>query len=370
MASTRVLHVIAASGVGGAERMLARLTGASRAGAPEQTVVNLLRDASLESAVRASGASYHELGLTSAWRAPLALAPLVRIIRSETPDVVQSWLYYADLMSLAALELSGRRASTRLYWGIRCSKIDFSHYSSVLRRSVGLCARLSSRPDGIVANSHTGLSDHLELGYRPRRAAVIPNGFDTERLAPDASARARIRAELNVAPGERLVVHVARVDPIKDHASAIAVAASMPDVRFAFVGAGTEALKGHPNVLALGPRDDVPAIYAASDLFLSTSLSEGFSNVIGEAMCCGVPVVATGVGDARRIVGETGLIVAPRDAAAMAGAIRTLLNEAEAERARRSERARARIKENYSLDRAVAAFDALHRDGVWPAAES
>jgi glycosyltransferase involved in cell wall biosynthesis len=92
--------------------------------------------------------------------------------------------------------------------------------------------------------------------------------------------------------------------------------------------------------------------------------------VIGEAMSCGVPVVATAVGDARRIVGDTGLTVAPRDVAALTGAVRALLDETPAERAARAERARARINENYSLDRAVAAFDALHRHGAWPAGES
>jgi glycosyltransferase involved in cell wall biosynthesis len=353
MPQARVLHVIAASGIGGAERMLARLIGAPRSAPPDQIVVNLLRDETLKCSVRAAGVAYEELGLVSARQAPTGLFSLVRLIRRLSPDVVQSWLYYADLMALAALELSGRRSATRLYWGIRGAKFDFDQYSALLRRSVSLCARLSSRPDGIVANSQTGLDDHLALGYAPRRAAVIPNGFDVSRFAPDAAARERVRAELGM-------------DPIKDHTSALAVAAALPDVRFVFVGTDTQTLRGGENVLALGPRDDVISIYAASDLMLSTSLSEGFSNVIGEAMSCGVPVVATGVGDAKQIVGDTGCIVAPRDVAGMVAAIRGLLGESAEERARRSERARTRIIENYSLDRAVAAFDALHLRGVWP----
>ena len=173
-----------------------------------------------------------------------------------------------------------------------------------------------------MANSFAGRDVHRALGFAPRAFPVIPNGIDTQRFRPDASARARMRAHLALPDDKMVVIHVARVDPMKDHASLTAVAAALPDIQFVMAGSGTENIDAPPNLMALGYRRDMPDLYAAADLSLSTSIfGEGFPNVVAEAMACGVPVVATDVGDSRRIVGDTGVIVPPRDIAAMVTAI-------------------------------------------------
>jgi glycosyltransferase involved in cell wall biosynthesis len=121
------------------------------------------------------------------------------------------------------------------------------------------------------------------------------------------------------------------------------------------------------NVMTLGKRSDIAALYDAADLALSTSaFGEGFSNVIAEAMASGVPVVATDVGDARQIVGETGAIIPARDVGAMVAAISSLLAEPLEQQAERGAASRQRIERHFSLDRAVTAFDSLHRDGIAP----
>ena len=368
--TSRVLHVIAARGFGGAERMLSELVAARRSEPFDQVVVNLMQDATFADAVRGAGAEYFELGLHDVWQAPGTLLTLARLIRRLSPGAVQTWLYYADLMTLAALALSDRRATPRLYWGIRCSDINLELYGPLLRWAVRLCTRLSSRPDGVVANSFAGLAVHRRLGYAPRRAAVIPNGIDTARFRPDWQARQRMRAELAIQAEQRVVLHAARVDPMKDHDSALAAAAVLPDVTFILAGAGTQRLRVPQNVIALGVRNDMPAIYAASDLLLSSSaFGEGFPNAIAEAMACGVPAVVTDTGDSRRIVGETGLVVAPRDDAGMAQALRSMLDELGETRAARANAARERIDREFSLARAVATFDALHLRGVWPSTD-
>jgi glycosyltransferase involved in cell wall biosynthesis len=119
--------------------------------------------------------------------------------------------------------------------------------------------------------------------------------------------------------------------------------------------------------MTLGERNDVATLYSGADLALSTSaFGEGFSNVIAEAMASGVPVVATDVGDARKIVGETGAIAPPRDVPALVGAIRSLVSESPGQRTERGAASRQRIERNFSLDRVVATFDALHREGILP----
>jgi glycosyltransferase involved in cell wall biosynthesis len=364
-----VLHVIPGLHMGGAEHMLTALVTAKRKKPFSQTVVDLLSGGALADTMRGVGIPVYELNAQNPLAAMLALPRLARLIARLRPTAIQSWLYYGDLASLLALQMSGRRSATRLYWGIRSSDMDQSRYRLRLALAIKACARLSGQPDAVVANSFAGREVHRALGYRPHAFPVIPNGIDTQRFKPDPSARARMRTQLGIAQDKSVVIHVARVDPMKDHDSLIAVASGTPNVQFILVGAGTQNIKAPSNVTALGMRRDMPDLFAAADLAISTSaFGEGFSNVVAEAMACGIPVVATDVGDARRIVGETGTIVRTRDISAMISAIRDMVLEPEPLRHQRCASARKRIEDSYSLDRAVEAFDALHFHGTMPVA--
>jgi glycosyltransferase involved in cell wall biosynthesis len=360
--SPSVLHVIPGLRVGGAENMLAALVTAKRDNPFQQAVVNLLSGGVMAEPIRNAGIPIHDIGIvhpTAFWLAVLRLARLIRDLR---PTAIQSWLYYGDFISYWALRLSGRRSSTRLYWGIRCSDM-YQSSSWPLRLTIRACAHWSAAPDAVVANSYAGRDLHRKLGYRPRVFLVIPNGFDVERFHPDPAGRAKIRAELGIADAAPVVIHTGRVDPMKDHTSLMEVAARLPKLKFVFVGPGTRDLSAPPNVMTLGLRRDMPSLYAAADFAISTSVSEGFPNFIAEAMACGVPVVATDVGDSRLIVGDTGTIVPARDVTAMAAALSELSMEPIAQHQRRCIMARESIERNFSLDKAVAAFDALHLHG-------
>ncbi len=201
----------------------------------------------------------------------------------------------------------------------------------------------------------------MRLGYRPRRGKVIANGIDVERFKPDTIDRAAVRRELGI-PGDAVVAaHVARVDPMKDHRSFLTAMSELPQLRALLVGNDTQDLPRMPNVLALGPRADLPQILAAADLVVSSSaFGEGFSNALGEGMACGLPAVATDVGDAALIVGDAGLIVPPGDPKALAAAIRQLVAEGAAVRAERANRARIRAVRMFGMQEAVARFAELY----------
>ncbi len=358
------MHVIPGLHMGGAESMLASLVSAKRSRPISQVVVNILAGGALAKPIRESGISIRELGARNILAFPLAVARLALLIRKLKPAAIQSWLYYGDLTALLALWISGRRRFTRLYWGIRCSTMDQTQYRATLKWTIAACARLSRSPDAVIANSFAGREAHQKLGYSPRVFAVIPNGINSNRFHPDSAARARIRDELNLPPDTRMVIHVARVDPMKDHATLIEAMTRLPQYTFLLAGLGTDALSLPRNGIGLGVRSDTPALFAASDIALSTSaFGEGFPNVLAEAMACGVPAVATDVGDSKRILGETGIVVAPHDVNAIVEAIRRLLDEPAAAR---QQICRDRIVTLFSLDKAVAEFDALHLDAKTP----
>ena len=223
------------------------------------------------------------------------------------------------------------------------------------------CTLLSRWPDLVTANSVAGLEFHLALGYRPRRAEVVANGIDVDEFRPDSAMRHTVRLELGIPESAIVLAHVARVDPMKDHATFLAAMAQVPDVSALLVGAGTENLAAARNVVRLGRRQDVARLFAAADFVVSSSrFGEGFSNVLGEGMACGLPAIATDVGDARLIAGDTGLVVPTQDPDALAAAIRSLAGESAVGRAERGRRARARIAEHFALAGAVRRHTALY----------
>ena len=363
MRPRHILHVITDLYLGGAETMLARLVEAQPGLAERTTVVSLLPAGFYAERLRAAGATLVELDFRNVARIPAGLARLRRIIADEKPDIIQGWMYHGDLAALLGLSLAGRRRTTLLAWNIRCSSLDFSRYSRLLRLVVRACAALSSTPDLVIANSAAGMESHRALGYRPVRSEIVPNGLEVDRYKPDAAARAHIRRELGIADDAVVLAHVARVDPMKDHAGFLRAMALLPDVQALLVGAGTEKLAAARNVHRLGRRADVPRLLAAADIVVSSSaFGEGFSNAIAEGMACGLTPVATDVGDARIIIGDTGLVVPPGRPEALADAIRTIIAEPPARRRDRGEQARARIVENYSLEQAQQRFADLYAD--------
>jgi glycosyltransferase involved in cell wall biosynthesis len=212
-----------------------------------------------------------------------------------------------------------------------------------------------------AANSAAGLKADLAMGYRPRRAEVIANGIDIDEFRPDPAVRQAVRSELGIPADAMVLAHVARVDPMKDHASFLAAMMELPDLFALLVGAGTENLPAAGNVLRLGRRHDVARLFAAADFAISSSsFGEGFSNALAEGMACGLPAIATDVGDATLILGDTGLVVPPENPRALAAAIRTLAQEPAAARADRRIRARARVVDQFAMTHAVRRYDELY----------
>src|SRR5206468_9156694 len=131
---------------------------------------------------------------------------------------------------------------------------------------------------------------------------------------PDAAARGAVRREFGIPEGAIVLAHIARVDPMKDHATFLAAMTRLPEISALMVGAGTENLPAGRNVIRLGRRDDVARLLPAADFVVSSSrFGEGFSNALAEGMACGLPAIATDVGDASVIVGDTGFVVSPED---------------------------------------------------------
>ena len=354
---TSILHVITGLNTGGAESVLASLALEKMRVGEHPLVVSLVDGGSQFDKLQTAGCRVIGLGMRRGKPNFKALMRLVRLIRCEKPPVIQSWMYHADLAALLAVCLSGRRSCTKLFWGIRCSDMDVGRY----RYLRGVCSWLSKFPDGIIANSHSGLKFHTDvLGYRPKRTAVIPNFFDTERYRFRASARSRIRKELGLNENDFVIAAVARVDAMKDYPNFLSALEKVDGVTALAIGKGTETLPVTHGLIALGERNDIPDLLAAIDVLVSASaFGEGFSNVIGEAMACQRAVIATNVGDADRLVGSAGIVVPPSSPFLLAQAIASLQRDIKLVRSM-GHSGRKRIISEYQMEKAVAAFQAVH----------
>lgn len=364
----RIMHLIPGLEVGGAERSLVRLVEALPRPAFDCTVVSMtdagVLGAQLEVPLTTLGMRRGRPSL-AAWQALRAL------IRIQRPMILQTWLYHADLLGLAATVWNRDIA---LCWNLRCADMDLSRYRPLTRWVRSILALGSARPQAIVANSEAGREFHTALGYRPRRWAVIPNGFDTRVFSPDSKAREEIRRELGI-PSEALLIGlVARTDPAKDHegfiAAAARVLATRPDVRFLLVGSGVSQLcelvaaHGIANAVRLvESRADVARVMAALDIgCLSSAWGEGFPNVLGEMMACGVPCVTTDVGDARLLLGDTGRVVRRRSPDAFAAALLELAAMDSAARMRLGAQARSQVERHFGLASMTSRYAALYRE--------
>jgi glycosyltransferase involved in cell wall biosynthesis len=367
----RIVHIITGLQTGGAEHALEQLVARADPQRFAMRVVSLLDAGVVGPRLAAHGVPVTALGMRRGVGDLLRFGRLVAHLRQDPPDIVQTWLYHADLIGLVAARLADVR---HVLWNLRGSGLEHHHYDNRFRWVVRLLARLSGLPDLIIANAEAGRAFHAQAGYHPRRWALIDNAIDVARFRPDPGARARLRAELGLAPDSRIIGMTARLDPMKDHDTflrAAALIASTDDVHFVLIGRGIDRQMGcarpflaDPGLAArlhfLGEREDVAELVAGFDLAtLSSAFGEGFPNVVAEAMACGIPVVATDVGDTGRIVGDAGLLVPPRDAAALADAWRTLLTMP-ARRTAMGIEGRARIARDFGLDRMVESYCQLY----------
>jgi glycosyltransferase involved in cell wall biosynthesis len=367
----RIAHVISGLDTGGAEAMLAKLVGGMDRRRFSNTVISLTDRGQLGEQIESMGITVLTLGTRRGRPDVSALPRLIGLLKTLKPDIVQSWLYHADFLSTVAVKLSGLPI---LIWNVRCSDMDLTRYSFFTRWVRRILARWSTTPSALVVNSVAGRLQHERLGYHPRRWAIIPNGFDTERFRPDLGTRFSIRSEWHVSDDTVVIALVARVDPMKDHPTfldaAQHVVMARRNVCFVLVGKDTQKLasaiagKGlEHHFLVLGYRNDVERLFPAMDILcLSSAFGEGFPNVLGEAMASGVPCVSTDVGDARIIIGDTGCVVPARDSVSLARAVIDLIDRGPLNRAKLGVRARARIETEYSISKIVDQYSAFYTE--------
>jgi len=359
----KILLVITGLGVGGAERLVTNLAD-HFATAGHEVVLAYFHG---KPELRPDDPRVRLVNLHMR-RSPLgvmaALRRFRRIVREFRPDVVNSHLVHANILT-RLLRLVA--PIPRL--------VSSAHNTNEQGRGRMLAYRLTDRLADIstnVSNEAVEAFEHQDA-LRPGRMVAIHNGIDTTAFTFNPAARERLRSRLGLDEAVSLLLAVGRLREQKDYPNLLRAFAGLEGgpvkPRLAIVGDGP--LRGELEVMAkslgvadrvhfLGVRHDVPALMAASDVFVLSSAWEGFGLVAAEAMACERPVVATDCGGVREVVADAGFLVPPRNSPALTETMRRALCLSDGERERLGVAARARILANFSFDAMADRYLAIY----------
>src|SRR2546427_7056446 len=274
----RITHVITGLGSGGAETMLYKLLLAMDRTRFESSVVSLTTVGRIGQKMREIGVEVQSLGMHLRAGDPFGLLLLARRLRVKQPDLVQTWMYHANLVGGLAAKMAG---GIPVVWNIRAGGDNFDGYRMDTMVAISLSALASHvLPARIIVNSETSKSNHRDLGYSRTHMTVIPNGFDTRAFRPNSDSRLGVRTELGLGPKAFLIGLIARFHPQKGHDNFLQAASILlsrfDNVHFLLCGLGVtpendglikliEKTGHRRNFHLLGETDDVPRVTAAID---------------------------------------------------------------------------------------------------------
>lgn len=362
----KIVHIIIGLNVGGAELMLQRLVlHSSKNSEFEHIVISLTDLGVIGPELRDKGIEVYSLGMKNSLFVPAILLRLRKLLKVIKPDVVQTWMYHADLLGGLAAKSVG---IDNIIWGIRTTDVS-QGASKITVHLSKLCAKLSYYiPDTIISAAHVSRDYHVGIGYDASKMVVIPNGFDLEALTATDEDGLEIRRQSNLSADDIVIGSVGRFNPVKNQKLFIEVAALLlkeyPNLKFLMVGRDNTAenkelmswIKSHnmaDNFRLMGQRNDIPKYLKAMNIFCLHSKTEGFPNVLVEALYLGVSCIATDVGDVKSIMNNKGQIVSMNDAMQLANGLKSAVNiilTSPASIRESKDTSASYIKNNYSIE--------------------
>ncbi len=371
----RVVHCITGLSGDGAQRMLLRLADGLQRRGVENFVVSLSNREPLADAFEARGIPVHTVNVSPNLKGIAALFKLRSLLSELSPDLLQGWMYHANLLLSLLRPFVSRRIPVA--WNMRRGTENLDDLKFATRMVVHANRWLSSRPDRIIYCTPESRGQHEALGFNRERGIVIGNGFDLDQFAKSPTSRRSVRERFGVADTDILIGNIGRDDIAKGRTYLIdafaAVLTWIPQARLMLVGRGMSDTNPElrrllvsssvaSRVILVGEYSPSSELYPAMDILCSSSVAEGFPNVIAEAMCCEVPCVATDVGNTRELLDGVGVVVPPRSAACLAEALAAVCREGREAWDERGARGRSRISERYSLDRVVDEYAQLYSE--------
>lgn len=355
-----MLKLITGLDTGGAEMMLYKTVTHLDKDKYKPIVVSLLPEGRISGMLREQNSEVHSLGMRNKFPNPAVLFRLVALLRREKPEILHSYMFHADLLGRIAGKLAGVP--------VVISSIRNENIGGKWReRMLGVSDFMVDRVTAVCRAA--GMKQVAAGTTRANKLHVIYNGIELGKYPPGTDAqRAEVRREWNIPDDCRVLMNVGRLERQKDQAGLLNSFASLlgeePDCRLVIVGDGSlrGALEEQAGRLGIADRviftgicKDIPRMLQAADIFVLSSLWEGFPNVVIEAMAARKPVVATNAGGTPEVIedGRSGLLVEPGNAAALTAALTRLLRLPRQQLQAMGEYGRSVVERDFTIERTI-----------------
>lgn len=371
----KIIYIITGLSTGGAEMMLYKLLSVTDRNFFDPIVISIMDCGPIGLRIKALGIPVYSMEIKKYLSIPIALCRFIKLMNKLQPNLIQGWMYHANLAALLASWFIPYKIP--VLWNIRHTPYKLKDEKRLTAFLIRLSAVISSRPTMILYNSHGSAYQHKLLGFSNKHQEVIPNGFDCNYFKPSENARLKLRNSLGLNHKTFLIGLIARYHPMKDHITFIQAAgrlvAQYPDVHFILAGRGIDKTNSiltnmikevniMRNIHLLGECSNMPEIIAALDISTNTSSwGESFPNVVGESMASGVPCVVTDIGDSAWIVGDTGIVIPPKNIDELVKAWMKLIEIGSVCRKQLGQKARKRIINNFSLLKIINSYEEIYR---------
>ncbi|MGK7950827.1 MAG: glycosyltransferase [Xenococcaceae cyanobacterium] len=375
---TKILYITTGLSTGGAEMMLYNLLVKFDRRKFSPIVISLMDKGRFGEAIEKLDIPVYSLGMNRRTPSFQTITKLIKIVNNLQPDLIQGWMYHGNIAAQFISLLSKQKIP--VLWSIHHSLHSLSSEKFLTQTLIKLGGFTAKFVRQVAFVSEKSQLQHAKLGYPPQNSCIIPNGFDTSLFQPSTEIRKQFRQELGLPSNALLIGSIARYHPMKDHANLLRAAkillSNYPEAYFILVGTDVDKenatltnliaeLDISEGIYLLGERRDIPQIMPALDIVTSSSaFGEAFPLVLGEAMACAIPCVATDLGDSAWIIGDTGKIVPIQNPKALATAWQELIALGAEGRKTLGEAARNRIINNFSLDSVVAQYQSLYQQAI------
>lgn len=279
-------------------------------------------------------------------------------------------MYHANFLALVI----GKLLRKKIIWGLHHSDLSDENNKRSTIMIANQLGKFSKFINQVVSCGENVQKEHVRYGYSSKNNIVIPNGFDTSNFSP-TNRLTNFKRQMKIPENKKIMLHVARWHPLKDYSNLLKSINKLRNLRedFVLLLVGEKIHKDNLDlmnminkydltnlVFLLGRREDIPVLMASADFFVSSSVGEGFPNVIGEAMMSGLYCVVTDAGDSRNIVGSFGEVVPVNDSFALANGLNSSLELTDQKIKRITTKARARVTEKFDIENVTKEYEKVY----------
>ncbi len=363
----KVLHIITGLKIGGAETALSNVVMKSKG--IDHVVISLGHLDYYGKKLKKLGFIVIALELKPSLFFLNKLIRLHKIIKFYSPDIVHTWLPFADFIGGLVAKFSGVK---KIYWSIVNDYMPAnSNFRNIL--AIRLLAFLSKYiPHKIISCSEIGANNHILAGYKRTAITFIPLGVCTNTYKPDKELGLKVRKRLNLNNKDFLIGMIARFHPNKDYNNLLKSLSILKDKSIKFkcllVGRGISSknkflwkliktLGLSENLILLEESTNIYELINSLDIYVSSSIKEGFPNILIQTMSCAIPCISTNAGDSKNIIGNAGWVVKVKSPEELSKAIISSMND---DLLSKGQLARERVEEFFGLDLMINRYENIY----------